>query len=202
MKRQLGLFFNIVALVLFIPGITQPIFSLAMEVTANAGASSLSSELINKELSLIGTITELWQDDRILVAVLILLFSICIPLLKTALVTIAYYLKNHHLANKMVSFVNAIGKWSMADVFVVAIFLAVMSTNHAETASQHQLSMFGFKLDIMMSSATLSNVGIGFYYFTAYCILSLIGTQLSHSALKTKELSDEQATDTTEQTAN
>jgi len=184
MKRQLGLLFNLVALLLFIPGITQPIFSMAMEVTANAGASSLSSELINKELSLIGTISELWQDDRILVAVLILLFSVCIPLLKTALITIAFYIKNSGHAKKMVSFVNAIGKWSMADVFVVAIFLAVMSTNHAETASQHQLTMFGFKLDILMSSATMSNVGIGFYYFTAYCILSLIGTQLSHSALK------------------
>lgn len=202
MKRHLGLFLNIVALLLFVPGITQPIFSLAMEVTANAGVSSLSSEIINKELSLIGTITELWQDERVLVAVLILVFSICIPLLKTALVTIAYYINNINHAKKMVSFVNAIGKWSMADVFVVAIFLAVMSTNHAETASQHQLTMFGFKLDIMMSSETLSNVGIGFYYFTAYCILSLIGTQLSHSALKAKASNDNEIIESTEQTVS
>ena len=193
MKRKLGLLLNILALFLFIPGIILPIFSLAMEVTANAGVSSLSSEIINKELSILNTITELWQDDRIVVAILILLFSVCIPMLKTSLITIAFYLKNTARAKKLVNFVNVIGKWSMADVFVIAIFLAVMSTNHAETASQHKLNMFGFKLDILMSSATLSNIGIGFYYFTAYCILSMIGTQISQSALN-KVISDDEST--------
>jgi len=186
MKKQLGLLLNIIALFLFIPGISLPIFSLAMEVTANAGVSSLSSEIINKELSILNTITELWQDDRIIVAILILLFSVCIPILKTSLITIAFYLKNTVQAKKLINFVNVIGKWSMADVFVIAIFLAVMSTNHAETASQHKLNMFGFKLDILMSSETLSNIGMGFYYFTAYCILSMIGTQLSQSAFNNK----------------
>ena len=184
MKKKLGLLLNIVALALFIPGISQPMLSLTMEVIANAGASSLSSELINKELSLLATINELYTDERLVVASLILLFSIVIPLIKTSLITLAFYLKNSQRAQQLVSFVNIIGKWSMADVFVVAVFLAVFSTNHAETMSQHQLSLFGFKLDIMMSSATVSNIGVGFYYFTAYCIVSLIGTQLSHSAFQ------------------
>jgi len=60
----------------------------------------------------------------------------------------------------------------------------VLSTNHAETANQQTLSIMGFKLNIMISSETLSSVGHGFYFFTAYCLLSLIGTQLSQSGLK------------------
>lgn len=190
MKKHLGFLFNLIAIGLFIPGITLPIFNLAMDVTAKVSSTSLSSDIVNKELSLLGTIQELWQDDRILVAVLIFAFSIAIPVLKTALVSIAYFIKNINLAKRIIGFVSVIGKWSMADVFIVAIFLAVLSTNHAETESRQQLNLFAFKMDVIISSETLSNVGIGFYYFTAYCLLSILGTQLSQSAIKKSALSD------------
>jgi paraquat-inducible protein A len=72
----------------------------------------------------------------------------------------------------------------MADVFVIAIFLAIMSTNHAETSTSEQFSVFGFKIALDISTQTLSAAGEGFYYFTAYCLLSLIGTQLSGSVIK------------------
>ena len=181
--KHLGFFLNLLALALFIPGILQPMFSLTMDVTAQTNISQLSSELINKELSLIATIKELYQDERILVAALILFFSIIIPVIKSALISFSYFTNNNVLARKVTSFVNAIGKWSMADVFVVAVFLAVMSTNHAETQTAHQLSLFGFKVDLLLSSATLSNIGVGFYYFTGYCIVSMIASQLSSYAL-------------------
>jgi len=184
MKTHLGFYFNLFAILLFIPGIFLPMFALQMDVSANISGPALTSELVNKELSLLTTIQELWQHDRLLVAGLIFLFSICIPLIKTCLVTWSYFKRNSQLERKIINFVGAIGKWSMADVFVVAIFLAVLSTNHAETANQQTLSIMGFKLNIMISSETLSSVGHGFYFFIAYCLLSLIGTQLSQSGLK------------------
>lgn len=184
LRKHLGFILNLVAIGLFIPGIYLPIFSLNMDVVANVANGSLTSEIVSKELSLLSTIEELWQDERILVATLIFIFSIAIPILKTTLVTLSYFLKNINLGKKLVSFVNVIGKWSMADVFVIAIFLAVLSTNHADTATQQTLAVFGFKINVILSSATLSNVGMGFYYFLSYCILSMLGTQLSVSALK------------------
>jgi uncharacterized paraquat-inducible protein A len=184
MKTHLGFFFNLIAILLFIPGIFLPMFFLQMDVSANISGPALTSELINKELSLLTTIEELWQNDRLLVAGLIFIFSICIPLLKACLVAWSYFKRNTQVERKIINFVSAIGKWSMADVFVVAIFLAVLSTNHAETANQQTLSLMGFKLNIMISSETLSSVGHGFYFFTAYCLLSLIGAQLSQSGLK------------------
>jgi len=152
-------------------------------MTARLSTSSLSSDLINKELSLIATIQELWQDERLLVAGLIFIFSICIPILKTCLVSLAYLKKHTALEHNILNFVGKIGKWSMADVFVVAVFLAVLSTNHAETANGQQFAMFGFKVDLLISSETLSAVGMGFYYFAGYCLLSLLGTQFSQSSL-------------------
>jgi paraquat-inducible protein A len=142
-------------------------------------------------LSLLQTIQELWQDDRLLVALLIFAFSISIPVLKFILLSIAYANKNSRLEITVYKFISQIGKWSMADVFVVAIFLAVLSTNHAETAAQQQLALFGFKLDFIVSSETLSALGPGFYFFTGYCLLSLLGSSISSSSInaKTKKVS-------------
>ena len=187
-KKHIGFFLNLIAIALFIPGILLPMFSLSMEMTANVANTTLSSELINRELSLLQTVEELWLGDRLFVASLIFFFSVCIPLIKSLLVSWAYFRKDNRVELKIYSFVNKIGKWSMADVFVVAIFLAMLSTNHSETADSKALVLFGFKLDLMISSETLSSVGVGFYYFVGYCLLSLIASQVSQSSLPKKEV--------------
>lgn len=178
--KHLGFALNLLALCLFFPGILLPMFSLKMEVTAKLASSGLSTDIVNKELSIITTLEELWQDERILVAIMIGLFSIAIPLMKSALMTWSYVCKDVFRQQKLVKFVGSIGKWSMADVFVVAVFLAVLSTNHAETVDKQQISMLAFKFEMLVSSETLSTVRSGFYYFTGYCLLSLLGTHLSH----------------------
>lgn len=178
LKKHLGLALTLIALFLFVPGILQPMFSLNMELQANLGSATLNTPLIEKNLSIMDTVADLWKDERLLVAALIFVFSVVIPVFKTALVTFAYWKKNTELERKVMNFIASIGKWSMADVFVVAVFLAILSTNHASTESKQQLTIFAFKLDLLVSSETLSNAGVGFYYFTAYCLLSLLGTQL------------------------
>jgi hypothetical protein len=153
-----------------------------MEMAASIAGSTLSSALVDKELSIMATIDELWHDQRILVAFLILLFSVIVPMVKTGLVSVAYFQPGSRIESRLLSFVAKIGKWSMADVFVIAIFLAILSTNHAETTESHEFSVIGFKMGLDVSTQTLSNVGQGFYFFTAYCLLSLLGTHLSLSA--------------------
>jgi paraquat-inducible protein A len=185
-KKHLGFFFNLIAIALFIPGILLPMFSFNMAMTANVSGAKITNTIIDKNLSLLQTIQELWQDDRLLVALLIFSFSLLIPVLKFILLSIAYTNKNSRLEVIVYKFISQIGKWSMADVFVVAIFLAVLSTNHAETAAQQQLVLFGFKLDFIVSSETLSALGPGFYYFTGYCLLSLLGTAIGSSSINSK----------------
>lgn len=177
-NKHLGLLLTLMSIGLFIPGISQPIFSLNMEMQANLGSSVLSSSIIDKELSIMATVEELWQEQRLLVAALIFVFSVLVPICKTCLVTIAYWKRTTEYERKIMRVISSIGKWSMADVFVVAVFLAFLSTNHADTANAQQLTVFGFRLDMIISSETLSAVGSGFYYFTGYCLLSLLGTQI------------------------
>lgn len=183
LKKHLGFLFNLIAMALFIPGILLPMFSLNMAMTANVSGAKITNTLIDKNLSLLQTIQELWQDERLLVAALIFAFSICIPVTKFILLSIAYIKKHSKLEVAIYKVISSIGKWSMADVFVVAIFLAVLSTNHAETATQEQMAIFGFRLDFIVSSETLSALGPGFYYFTSYCLLSLLGTAISYSSI-------------------
>jgi len=195
-KKHVGFFLNLVAIGLFIPGVLLPMFSLNMAMTANVSGAKITNTLIDKNLSLLQTIQELWQDERLLVAALIFAFSICIPVVKFILLTIAYTKKNSRLEVIVYNFISKIGKWSMADVFVVAIFLAVLSTNHAETATQQQMAIFGFKLDFIVSSETLSALGPGFFYFTAYCLLSLLGTAISSSSTKTDRVRQQPSVNT------
>lgn len=182
LTRHLGFACNLAALGLFIPGILLPMFVLNMELSALINASGISASILDKELSILTTVEELWRDKRLLVAGLIFVFSVCIPLLKTLLVCLAYMKKNTLSERRIMAFVGAIGKWSMADVFVVAVFLAMLSTDHGQTITSHFISILGFKISFDISTQTLSAVGQGFYYFSGYCLLSIFGSQLMHRA--------------------
>ena len=188
-RRHLGFGLNVAALGLFFPGILLPMFSLNMEMAGSLSGSSIVSTIVDKELSIIATVQELLDDQRVLVAALIFLFSVCIPVVKTCLVSVAYFKPGTAIERQLFSLISNIGKWSMADVYVVAIFLDILSTNHAETAVNHGFSVFGFKLSLDISTQTLSAAGEGFYYFTGYCILSLLGIHLAQTAVKGRNIS-------------
>lgn len=187
LQKHFGFALSIIAIGLFVPGILAPMFTLTMDMAVITSGPSISSELINKELSITGTVLELMREDRTLVAILIFVFSVIIPIIKTSLISAIYFTNNIEWQRKVAKFVATIGKWSMADVFVVAIFLAVLSTDHAQSAEQHEFSFLGLSINFLISSQTLSNVGSGFYYFVAYCIMSLIGSQLMLNAIENNE---------------
>jgi paraquat-inducible protein A len=184
LQKHIGFALSIIAIGLFVPGILAPMFTLNMELALVLAGPTISSELVNKELSIVGTVQQLVHEDRLLVALLIFTFSVVIPLIKSSLLTVVYFTKSIEFQHKISRFVAVIGKWSMADVFVVAIFLAVLSTDHAQSVEQHQLSFFGMSLDFEISTQTMSNVGVGFYFFVGYCMISLIGSHLMLSAIK------------------
>lgn len=115
-------------------------------------------ELYEATQSIIQTIHSLFDSKNYLVAWLILLFSVIVPVLKIVTLLVVLLVKVAKWREPAVNAVALIGKWSMADVFVVSIFMAFLATKSNEAIS-----------------ATLHS---GFYYFTAYCVLSILGTQL------------------------
>ena len=118
----------------------------------------------NKTNSILSTAAELYSNNHVPVAGLILLFSVGVPILK-ALLLIAAHLPLQAMFKRRLLWVSMItSKWSMADVFVVAIFVAFLGANGIRV----NRALVDFQSDL----------GPGFYYFLAYCVLSIVATQL------------------------
>lgn len=108
--------------------------------------------------SILKTIETLNENNNALVAFLILLFSVVVPVFKAVSllsVLLVKKLRNHTRLHK---FIALISKWSMADVFVVGVFIAFLSTQSNE--------------------ALEAKLGTGFYWFLAYCLISIAASQV------------------------
>lgn len=160
-RNGIALVLILISLGCLYPGLTKAILSIkvGMDVPLLGEIS-----LHDTKQSILSTIKTLHQNSNTLVAFLILFFSVVVPVIKAVLLLSTFIFKRYAVA--VHKFVSIIGKWSMADVFVVGVLLAYLATKsddgiHAEL---HE----------------------GFYYFLAYCIISILASQL----LKVEEPSD------------
>jgi hypothetical protein len=113
-----------------------------------------------------------------LVGGLILLFSVLFPLTKILLTT-GWLVRPRVRArnNPLVRFfVFKSGKWSMADVMVVAIFMAYLGFAGVMDSQLKQLDRSKGHLEVLTTSS--SDLQIGFYFFTAFCLLGLFIAQM------------------------
>lgn len=108
--------------------------------------------------SIAGTARHLASGGNLLVASLLFLFSVVIPVAKLLLSFVALSGFTQRARQFALKNIRLIGKWSMTDVFVVAILLAFLSTES--------------------KSFTDASLGPGLYFFAGYGLLSLIGGQL------------------------
>ncbi len=125
--------------------------------------------------SIIEVTKTLWQSggaDLKAVGALVLLFSIIFPFFK--LLLSASYLFNDRIRKSSLAqnVIFHLGKWSMADVFVVAIFMAYIGmygviTSQLSAIDQNQ---GGFAIETL----NYSKLSPGAFYFTAYTILSVV----------------------------
>ena len=108
-----------------------------------------------------------------LVGILLITFSIVFPLLKIVS-SLGYYFNYHKLRENPVIkfFVLKSGKWSMADVMVVAIFMAYIGFNGIITSEFGHLRSTSQELVILTTNATVLQPG--YYLFLTYTLLALI----------------------------
>ena len=107
-----------------------------------------------------------------LVGVLLITFSIVFPLLKIAS-SLGYYYNYHHArANPVIRFfVLKSGKWSMADVMVVAIFMAYIGFNGIISSQFGQLRSAAQEVELLTTNGT--SLQPGYYLFLTYTLLAL-----------------------------
>lgn len=118
------------------------------------------------------------QDIQMkLVGVLLITFSIIFPLLKIAS-TLGYYFDFYRARENPVIkfFVLSSGKWSMADVMVVAIFMAYIGFNGIISNQLDQVNSESQELTLLTTNGT--SLQAGFYLFLTYTLLALFLSEL------------------------
>ncbi len=158
LKRSLldvGYAMLLVALVALAVGLSTPILS----VEASRELPVLGETVFQfKSKGILSTIDALRESGNLWLAVLLFAFSVIVPLLKTLLVGVTWWNHEHHLFKKGLDLGHHMGKWSMADVFVVAILVAYFANSGQDL--------------------TEAEVQVGLVFFASYVVLSLLGTQL------------------------
>ncbi len=116
--------------------------------------------------------------DLKIVGWMVLCFSVVFPFIK--LVLSGFYLYSDRVRNNkwVQNIIFYLGKWSMADVFVVALFMAYIGFYGIISSQLNSIAnnKGGFAVE------TINNSGLapGALFFTTYCILSIIvGTLIS-----------------------
>ncbi|HEY7184928.1 MAG TPA: paraquat-inducible protein A [Vicinamibacterales bacterium] len=141
------------------------------QITAALQSRMSEVEVYQQTRSIVSAVRNLYQVGSPVPATLILLFSVIVPLTKAALVAWASFLASPEGRTRTLRFVVAIAKWSMADVFVVAIFIAYLAAQASQAPpgdpSAASLVVFTARL------------GVGFYWFAAYCLFSLASQQFT-----------------------
>lgn len=154
-RNIVALFLTIVSLVILYPGLTFPMLNITVSTELPILGKTY---FLDQSQSILQTIDTLYSSNNRFVAMLILLFSIVVPIVKGVVVASVLLVKQFGLKIKLFKLVHAIGKWSMADVFVVGVFMAFLSSQSNGFIEAELLS--------------------GFFYFSTYCLLSLLAIQL------------------------
>jgi len=161
----------VLALITLIFGLISPL----LMVTIHKEVEYLGDIVLSFESKgVFGSIDKLFESGDIVVALVILIFSVIVPLLKVFSLLFISIFVEHKFADKIVKFFKAIGKWSMVDVFVVAVFLVYLTANKGEISR--------------------AEVEVGLYFFLAYVIISMLTSISADKMLeqfKQKALTDE-----------
>lgn len=194
MRNWLSVISVVVALCLLFPGITKPVLTIEGNIDksklAQAGIEMLAEEgdgrtrsmlmmfsnmlgldklegeisAYNKTQSILGTVKELASNNNLFVAALVGLFSIVIPSLKLLLQLLYCCLPLNGLKQKLGLVICALSKWSMVDVFVIALIVTYLAGNaHGKSG------------ELLVMNAQF---GEDFWYFSAYCIFAIIASNL------------------------
>ncbi|NCF19862.1 MAG: paraquat-inducible protein A [Haliea sp.] len=121
-------------------------------------------EAYHNTRSIWGTVDELARTGNLPVALLIVFFSLVIPLFKLSLQLASLFLSSAEMRAPLLWLNAALSKWSMSDVFVMGVLVAYM----AGSAS-------GQMGDMLTMYASLEP---GFYYFLAYCLFAIAAGSL------------------------
>jgi len=120
--------------------------------------------LTPKTYSVLGGIAQLFKDGDVVVAIVLLFFSVFFPAVKLALLWGVLF-RPDPSKKRLIRRLESLGPWSMADVFVVSVMLLAFKS---------------------FPGGTTFSVQRGYYLFLASVVLSLLATRFAWNDLRHK----------------
>ncbi len=124
------------------------------------------------------------RADTVFVGFLILLFSVLFPVTKLVCTTVYLFIKER--SGKFVKFMafNS-GKWSMADVMVIAIFMAYVGFQSILDNQLDDISAHTETVNVVTTNRT--NLQTGFLVFVGFCLFNLFLAEILKRITRLKE---------------
>lgn len=192
--REMVVGLTLVSVVLLLLGITLPMIDIDARLNSfklNLLGENLEFDeqvLFFQSKSIYDVTTTLWKGKGIdlkIVGTLIFLFSIVFPILKLTLSTLFLYTSKVRKSTLAQNIIFYLGKWSMADVFVVAIFMAYVGFYGIVTS---QLGALGQNQSgYAVETVNYSQLSPGALFFTLYCLVSIFTSILINRSAKASE---------------
>lgn len=123
-------------------------------------------------LQVVQVLVEEGEPGLVTVGVLILVFSVLFPVSKLTATLVAVLRKRTPTGRIGRFLVFKSGKWSMADVLVVALFMAYIGFSGVVDSQLAQMSEAAVGIELLTTND--STLRIGFFIFLAYCLMGLL----------------------------
>lgn len=173
---------TLVLMCLLIVGVSTPMIDLDARIT-HLGFSVRGQSVVFEDQILFYQSKSAWDVFWLMVkhpeikmkfvGLLIITFSVFFPLLKLISSTLFYKNAWNTRNLKFIRFFALqSGKWSMADVFVVAIFMAYIGLNGIVNSQLKDLQENGHGMEVLTTNGT--SLQSGFYVFLTYTLLAMV----------------------------
>ncbi len=142
---------SIAALIALINGLITPI----LMVVVHKRLEYLGDVVLSFESKgILGSLEKLYHEGNWPIAGVILLFSVIIPSLKTLSLLFVSIYERRSFAAKIVRFFKHLGKWSMLDVFIVALLLVFLSSRGTDMSrAEAEIGIYFFLIYVILSTA-------------------------------------------------
>ncbi len=119
--------------------------------------------IFDSAISVVSGIATLFKEEEYFLFAILSLFTLAFPLVKLSLLTLIWMENDQNLARlrRLHKWVDSLGKWSMLDVFVVAVLIVTMKA----------------------AGLAKLEIGLGLYLFTASVVLTQFTSARIHREL-------------------
>ncbi|APS82112.1 paraquat-inducible A family protein [Piscirickettsia salmonis] len=108
--------------------------------------------LFENTVSLVSSIVTLFKSGNVFLGIIIALFSLVLPLVKLILLMYIWFWGSLATSQRWLNWLGHLGKWSMLDVFIVAVMVVTVKLGAMAQVTIHS-GVIGFALSVLMTKA-------------------------------------------------